>query len=344
MTPPTRGWKPLIPVALLTFGLAACSQDGSSPLQPDDSGSLGTSARGKDGSGSDSKPVLDPAGVIVATNSALAFADAPYRLSMIETYTDNPDEAGITVLWKNVGNKQLAHDFVPGDPRRSVAGEGWSDDPNVITFAIDTGDGVTFNGTSSAVTTGEIRDAMVTWDGVSCSDPGLDEVLTSLDLGVIAFLNGLGGSPFVVADIQYGGWLEVEYGGGTLAATHTFIWVDDDGNPTDIDGNGVIDVAFREIYYDAICQACDPIDFWNWEIHNGVNDPGRDIDIESVTLHEAGHALSQAHFGIGFVTIDGTLFETSNTVMAAAYAGPQTSLQGADLGGHCSNWATWPAN
>jgi hypothetical protein len=194
------------------------------------------------------------------------------------------------------------------------------------------------------VTTGEIRDAMRTWDGVSCSDPGLDEVPASIDLGVIAFLNGLGGSPFVVADIQYGGWLEVEYGGATLAATHTFIWIDEDGNPTDIDGNGVLDVAFREIYYDAICQACDPVDFWNWEIDNGVNDPGRDIDIESVTLHEAGHALSQAHFGIGFVTFDGVLHETSNTVMAAAYAGPQIALKGADVGGHCSNWATWPTS
>jgi hypothetical protein len=228
---------------MLAFGLAACSQDGSTPLQPDDSGSLGASARGK--GGSDAKPVLDPAAVIVSTNSALAFADAPYRLSIIETFTDNPDEAGITVLWKDVGNKQLPHDFVPGDPRRSVADEGWSDDPNVITFAIDPFDGVTFNRTPANVTTGEIRDAMVTWDGVSCSDPGLDEVPASIDLGVIAFLNGLGGSPFVVADIQYGGWLEVEYGGGTLAATHTFIWVDDDGNPTDIDGNGAIDVAFR---------------------------------------------------------------------------------------------------
>ena len=94
MTPPTRGWKPLIPVALLTFGLAACSQDGSSPLQPDDSGSLGTSARGKDGSGSDSKPVLDPAGVIVATNSALAFADVTAEFErLLERHPDRRRES-----------------------------------------------------------------------------------------------------------------------------------------------------------------------------------------------------------------------------------------------------------
>ncbi len=343
MTLPTRGWTRLIATVALAFGLAACSQDGSTPVQPSDSGKLGLS--GKRGGGDTSgAQVLDPAAVIVSTNAALAAEDAPYRLSMIETITDNPDEAGITVLWKNVGNKQLAHDFVPGDPRRSVAGGGWSSDPNTITFAIDPFDGVTFNGVGASVTTAEILDAMGTWDGVTCSDPGLDRVSAPIDLGVIAFLNGLGGSPFVVADLQYGGWQEVEYAGATIAATHTFIWIDDAGNPTDIDGNGAIDVAWREIYFDAVCQACVPVDFWNWEIDDGVNEPGREIDIESITLHEAGHGLSQAHFGIGFVDDDGTLHETSNAVMAAAYAGPRIDLQGADEGGHCSNWAMWPGN
>lgn len=342
MTFPTHGWKRLIGSAVLTFGLAACSQDSSTLLQPTDEGGLGLSARGGGKGGSSGSQILDPAAVIESTNAALAVADAPYRLSMIETITDNPDEAGITVLWKNVGNKQLAHDFVPGDPRRGVAGGGWSDDPNTITFAIDPFDGVSYNGVPASTTTAEILDAMGTWDGVGCSDPGLDQVASPVDLGVIAFLNNIGGSPYVVADLQFGGWQEVEYAGATIAATHTFIWIDDEGNPTDIDGNGAIDVAWREIYFDAICQACVPVTFWNWEIDDGIDEPGREIDIESITLHEAGHGLSQAHFGIGFVRFDGTLYETSDAVMAAAYAGPRIDLQGADQGGHCSNWASWP--
>ncbi|HET6361543.1 MAG TPA: hypothetical protein VFH11_05745 [Gemmatimonadota bacterium] len=337
----TNRWKTLAVVTVLAFGLGGCSQDGSIPVQPDDSGSLGPAAgKGKGESGG--SQVLDPAAVIVSTNAALAAEDAPYRLSMIETITDNPDEAGITVVWKNVGNKQLAHDFVPGDPRRGVAGGGWSNDPNVITFAVDPFDGVTYNGVPASTTTAEILDAVGTWDAVSCSDPGLDQVASPVDLGVVAFLSNLGGSPFVVADIQFGGWQEVEYAGGTIAATHTFIWIDDEGNPTDIDGNGAIDVAFREIFFDAVCQACVPVTFWNWEIDDGIDEPGREIDIESITLHESGHGLSQAHFGTGFVRFDGVLYETSDAVMAAAYAGPRIDLAGADNGGHCSNWSSWP--
>lgn len=341
MSLPTLRWSRLVVHASLFVGIAACGQSPYGPRSDDRSGALEL-AKGPPPKGS---VVLDPAVVIESTNAALASEDATYRLSMIETISGDTAEAGITVVWKNVGNKELGHDFVPGDPRRSVAGGGWSTDPNSITYSIDPFDGTTFNGVGPATTSGEIRDGLGTWNILSCSDPDLTEVTSPVDLGVIAFLNNLGGSPFVVADIQYGGWLEVEYGGPTIAATHTFIWVDDEGNPTDIDRNGLIDVAFREIYFDKTCQACAGAPNWTWEVHNGINDPGFDIDIESISLHETGHGLSQAHFGTGFVRDkDGALYETSNSVMAAAYAGPRTDLQGSDSGGHCTIWGEWPQN
>ena len=38
--------------------------------------------------------------------------------------------------------------------------------------------------------------------------------------------------------------------GGVLGVTFTFVWVDDvTGEPSDMDGNGRDDVAFREMYY-----------------------------------------------------------------------------------------------
>ena len=343
MTASSRPWcRTLVHTLLgagIVFGVVACDQAPSGPSS-DRSGALEL-AKGPP-SKNQEPAALDPATVMNRTNAALASEDAPYRLGIIQTLSADSQPAGITLLWKNVGNKKLGHDFVPGDPRRAAATGGWSEDPNSITYAIDPFDGTTFNGVGPATTSGEIRDGLQTWNVLSCSNIDLTEVASPVDLGVIAFQNDLGGSPFVVADIQYGGWLEVEYDGPTIAATHTFIWVDDDGNPTDIDRNGYLDVAFREIYFDKTCQACAGAPTWTWEIDNGINDPGFDIDIESISLHETGHGLSQGHFGIGFVNDDGTLYQTSNSVMAAAYAGPRTDLQGSDTGGHCTNWGEWP--
>ena len=336
MTPSIRGWTRFFVAGAVALGIAACSEDASTPIDPTDSGGLRVSSAGS--------VEAELISLLDNTNAALATNGANYRIGKIEANAGTSQEMGITVLWKNVGNKQLVHDFVPNDPRRAAATGGWDADPNNITFAIDQGDGATLNGVPATTTTHEIRDAMATWTTVQCSNADINEVAAPVDLGVVAFLNGLGGSPFVVADLHHAGWLEIEFGGTTIAATFTFIFVDGAGNPTDIDANGRADTAFREIYYDAVCQACNPPNtIFRWEIDNGINDPGIDVDIESIALHEAGHGLSLAHFGKGFVTLNNNvLHQTSNSVMAAAYAGPRTDIQGTDKGATCSNWAGWP--
>ena len=333
MTPSIRGWTRFFVTGAVALGLAACSDDASTPIDPTDSGGLRPSgAQSTESTEATLIKLLDN------TNTALAKKRANYRVGKIEVITANPDEMGITVLWKSVGSKQLVHDYVPYDTRRE-----WDADPNNITFSIDPFDGMTANGVPAATTAHEIRDAMATWTTVQCSNADLNEVVSTVDLGVFAYLNRLGGSPEIVADLHHAGWQEVEFGGSTIAATITFVFIDAAGNPTDIDGNGRADTAFREIYYDAFCQGCNPPAIFWWEIANGVNDPGLDVDIESIALHESGHGLSQAHFGTGFVTLNNNvLHQTSNSVMAAAYAGPRTDLQGTDFGGHCSNWASWP--
>ena len=282
-------------------------------------------------------------------NGALAVQGADVRAALISTIGP-PDDHGITVLWRDVGNKHLGIDFVPGDPRRMVGSPegGWSADPNQITFAIDTGDGATLNGVTSAETTQEIRDAMASWEAVSCSNLGLTEVPAGGDLGVFAFLisGGLVGGPNIVADVQHAGWLELEAGGTTIAFTVPFIWVDGvTGDPTDIDRNRMLDYAFAEIYYDNICQGCAMPGPWIWTVDDDANDPViLDIDIETVALHEAGHGLSQAHFGTGFFTPgnDPFLHQAPRSVMQAAYVSPLRELQGPDNGGHCSLWGNWP--
>ncbi len=275
-------------------------------------------------------PGTELASYMDALNVQLAGQGANYRAAIAE-YVTSPDsgQAGGTVLSKVTGNKQLAFDFVPFDPRRGWSGPsgGPADD---ITQAIDqTGDAVpVFGGLTAAQTTAAILAAAGTWQAVSCSELPLALNSTfGLDVGVVAFLNGLGGSPFIFADVQHAGWRDINFAGNILGVTFTFVFIDGGGNPTDIDGNGVGDAAFREIYYD-------PSFTWR-------NDGGN-IDVETVSLHEQGHGLSQAHSGKVWLKNDGSLKASPRAVMNALYAGALRELQGTDNGGHCSNWAAWP--
>jgi len=267
-----------------------------------------------------------------ALNVQLEAQGADYRALEAEYITaGDSGQAGGTVLSKVTGNKQLPHDFVPFDARRA----GWSGaagPSDNITFAIDeTGDAVPlFGGLTGAQTNAAILAAMGTWEGLTCSTlPLVQNPTFGVDIGVVAFLNGLGGSPFVLADVQHAGWRDINFAGGILGVTFTFIFVSG-GVPTDIDGNGLADAAFREIYYDPS---------FSWA-NNGV----ANIDVETVALHEAGHGLSQAHFGKVWLKNDGSLAASPRAVMNALYAGPFRGLAGSDSGGHCSNWANWPNN
>jgi hypothetical protein len=240
-------------------------------------------------------------------------------------------EIGNTIIAKNVGNKQLGHDFVPGDTRRAWSGP----DPNAITYAIDTtGDAVpVFGGLGAAATDAAIVRATNTWGALTCSNLGLSRNPDfGIDIGVVAFLNGLGGSPFVFSDVQHAGWRDINFGGGIIGVTFTLFFVSG-GVFTDIDNDGRFDTAFREIYYDPS---------WIW-----ADDGATNIDVETVAAHEIGHGLSQAHFGKVFVNgnkgnSNGSIQFAPRAIMNAAYLSPQQSLLGTDTAGHCSNWAQWP--
>jgi hypothetical protein len=309
--------------AVLALALAACDEPtgNTSSMQPTDE-AVPASAEAEAGLAS----IMDNANVALAASGQL------YRAAKAE-YVTKPtgEDFGGTVLAKNVGNKQLVDDFVAHDVNRedwSGPAGGSSDD---ITYAIDqTGDAVpVLGGLSAAQTDAAIVRAMNSWEAVGCSNLPLarnDDF--GLDIGLVAFLNGLGGSPFVFADVQHAGWRDINFAGGILGVTFTFIFIDGNGDPVDTDGDGQIDVAFREIYYDPSFSWAD----------NGTDD----IDVESVALHEAGHGLSQAHFGKVWLKNDGSLAASPRAVMNALYADPFRNLAGPDNGGHCSNWSNWP--
>ena len=261
-------------------------------------------------------------------------------LGVAEILTD-PDsgEAGRVVwLQKDLGNKQLAHDFVYGDPRRATFNGG---NPGV-TFAVNTG----FQSADANLTNqiGWMYGSIGVWDNLTCSDLDLTEnAVAPGSPGLVDFFfrTGVINIDLVKADLTQVGFLGVSpifpAGTNTLGVTYTLFWADENGDLTDIDGNGKIDVAMREIYYN---------DQYEWADNGveGVQPSGvRVFDLPTVAIHEAGHGFSQAHFGnIG--RQNGALVARPRTVMNAIYGGLLRNLTGNDSGGHCSNWANWPNN
>jgi hypothetical protein len=321
-----NGWR-WLPIAVVASIFTACQQD--TPVGVDERGGLELSEQEAPVNQASVDQLVS---IMEAVNAGLLSNGADYRVVKAE-YTTAPfgGEAGNTVLAKNTGNKRLNSDFVAFDTDR----EGWSgpttgpqDD---ITYAVDmTGDAVPPLGVLGAGQTDAAIDrAMASWEAVNCSNlPIVQNPDFGLDIGVVAFLNGLGGSPFVFADVQHAGFRDINFAGNILGVTFTFIFIDDAGNPLDEDGDGLPDTAFTEIYYDPS---------WSW-----ADDGVTDIDLESVAVHEAGHGLSQAHFGKVFLKNDGSLKRSPLAVMNAIYSMPLRDLQGTDNGGHCSNWANWP--
>lgn len=247
-------------------------------------------------------------------------------------------QMGVVLFANDRGNKQLEHDFVPFDPRRGGRTN--------ITYVVDAFDGATTNGLTAGDTEDAISRAMSTWDAVTCSDLSMTQnTTTPFDIGIVQSILGFGGFDAFVpwADVIHAGWLPggffdlIEPDGSTfiLGITFTIVFVNPDGTGTDIDGNGKTDVGFREIYYN---------DAFPWGIDSSELDPvDPAFDVETVALHEAGHGLSQAHFGRIFGTLANLkLHFAPQAVMNASVFGQKQSLLGSDNGGHCSNWANWP--
>ncbi|MBT8396326.1 MAG: hypothetical protein HKO65_06260 [Gemmatimonadetes bacterium] len=264
--------------------------------------------------------------IMAGVNESLAAGGEEYRVTQAEWIT--ADMAGRSVLFRDRGNKQVIFHFVPGDARRLWSGspDGPGDD---ITWAVDeTGDAVPLlGGLTAAETDAAITRAMATWDSQNCSNLPLYRNPTfGLDVGVLA------GSPFIFADVQHAGFTDLNFFGDILGVTFTFAFVDARGGYTDIDNNGKIDAAFREIYYDPD---------WDWALDGDFPN----IDLETIAVHEMGHGLSQDHFGQLFMTEkNGKFHFAPRSLMNAGYTGVQRGLSGSDRGGHCSIWASWPNN
>jgi hypothetical protein len=239
-------------------------------------------------------------------NAQLEAEGASYRVAQAEWLNDDVDNGENVLLFGDVGNKKLDADWVPGDPRRGGRTN--------ITYRINDAGGQA-GSVTPAQSSPAIDRAMATWNGVNCS------------VIPITKLPGYAG-PFS-ADITHNGWV-TGLPPGVLGVTFTFIFIAGPGGPpTDIDNNKYADVAARPIFYG---QRPD------WRIN-------ANIDVETVVLHEAGHGLSQAHFGKLFATTSNEKFHFApRAVMNAGYTGVQQTIGDSDNAGHCANWANWPNN
>lgn len=262
-------------------------------------------------------------------NVQLAAMDESVRINSVEYYTA-AHEAG-QIIYFDDRIRVTGERFVPSDPRRFGVNE--------IYWLSDSMDGVATD-LSFADTQAALDRAMNTWSNMKCSKLHLVKLPDyGLDWGYVQYLIGFGGVPGWYADITHAGWMpgsffEIIFGSligqETLGVTFTFVWVDPDtGEPSDIDHDRKDDVAFQESYYN---------NFYPW----GINTPWP-IDVETVVLHETGHALGLDHFGKLFETdANGFFHFAPRTIMNAGYTGMQQIPVKTDVASFCNVWASWP--
>jgi hypothetical protein len=208
--------------------------------------------------------------------------------------------------------------WVPGDGRRAADGTN-------LTYLVDPADPAPL--ADAAAAEAAIDRAVATWAADPCL--GGTEIVKrtadGADPDLFDSLLGFGGrGDFRLADVVHAGWMPPEFfdavagpGGGesVLALSVTFVWVyGSTGEPTDIDGNGYLDTATNEIYYNSAFA-------WG----SGGVDP------QTVALHELGHSL-----GIGHVS------PPPEAVMNPVYDGVRTGLAPLDSAALCTIWGSWP--
>jgi hypothetical protein len=280
-----------------------------------------------------------------ATGVASAGEGDPAVLAKMAQFNEQLRSAGLNIAAEEIhfltigrgrpANKihQTGIRWVAGDARRFADGEN-------ITYLVDQSDGATGSGLTNAQTEAALDRALDTWDGSNClkkvdivkrADSGADPDVFDSFFGFGGF-----GNPFL-ADIVEAGWLPKAFfdaaagpGGGDeiLAFSISFIFIDGAGNPTDINGDGYIDTALNEVYYnDNFGNPGGTRPGFPWGINIAL--PG--LDVETVGLHENGHSLGLGHFG-----------PPPAAVMNSVYAGIRQSPLAIDSAGACAVWVSWP--
>lgn len=292
----------------------------------------------------DRKAVVRQGAVAAAAVAAMLLAPSVLHAQEGDPYTVetlNEFNGGLKALWMDLGIQveqievltvgegrastrlhRRPFRWVPGDPRRLADGSN-------LTYLVDQV-GLAASGLDAAKAEAAIDGAMESWSSIPCLSSKAAVVKrtdSGADPDIFDALNGYGElGDYRLADIVHAGWMPPSFfdtisgpgsGEAVLAFSVTFIYVGADGNPTDLDRDGYLDTAANEIYYN---------EGFSWLL-----DGGRGMDLQTVALHELGHALGIGHIGAPLVA-----------VMNPVYAGEHRGLEPLDQAALCSVWGTWP--
>jgi hypothetical protein len=169
---------------------------------------------------------------------------------------------------------------------------------------------------------------------------------------------GLGGEPTPAADLTFAGWVPSAFfdragAPGSLgltvpaawdAADESFVWgfdvLDPNRSFVDRDGDGDADLFAMKMYFTS--------DFDYVVDDDELGDMLFYVDVESIVLHELGHALGMDHFGRYTVVLDengafADLIVNPNSVnlMNTANHFVKQDLSGSDVGSFCGIYAGW---
>lgn len=272
--------------------------------------------------------------VLDSINRAIAARGLNIQIERAELLVANRPGAPASgqVVFANDRAKRLTSRWVAGDPRRAADGDhlNWLVVDPLMAAHTSAG---------NQNVTAAVASAIDTWDNQTCTTLAVDQRHwggTTLPSGILDF--GLPTDPFE-ANINVIGFLpgsifDAVLGDGSsetvLAVTITFVFINPDQTPTDINHDGRDDTAFKEMWFN---------NNFTWTT-TGL---GSDVDVQTVALHELGHAFEMAHFGKIFGTFGNLKLHVSpRAVMNAVILGTLRSPLGSDEAAFCGNWASWP--
>jgi Matrixin len=277
---------------------------------------------------------------------------APAAASMTKTRLMQRD-GQIVIVSQDVGNQALPVQWAANDARRHA------EDGLTLYYRIDRSElppGISWEETETA-----IESAVATFNAEPCGrNLRLERVDVDVtgDLGYYQHLVEQGGSSVPRADITFAGWVPPSFMaaagepgsfGLTVpavydAADDSQVWglgiLDDDRPFSDIDHDGRPDLYAMEIYFSTAGNyVVDDDELANTLFY---------IDVESIALHELGHALGMAHFGRTKVILDenGDLVDLvinphSVPVMNTNNYFVKRDLMGSDRASFCELYAPW---
>ncbi len=282
--------------------------------------------------------------------AALALA-GPAQASMEKVRVYERD--GLThIVVQDRGNQAFTYQWVENDPRRHVS------DGLALYYRIDRTElppGVTWEQTEAA-----IESAISTMRDVTCGRVEFIRVDSDQaeDLGYIQDAVGFGGSPTLRPDITFAGWVPREFFAavglpGSFGVALPVVPDADDGSavwgldvldPTrtlsDVNGDRKHDLLATEVYFNRDWNyVTDDEDLANTLFY---------IDVESIVLHEFGHALGMDHFGRYEVVLDQDgnfvdliLNTKSLSTMNTSNYLQKRDLSGSDVASFCGLYASW---